>query len=208
MKTILAIFFVSFGLALVLTPIIGQIARNFEWVDRPTRRKVHREFIPRIGGVAIYLAFFGPLLCNFIYQDNLISEIISNQSLIRIYIGATAIFLLGLVDDIFRLSALSKLIIQTAIAVFTFASGISITHFQLPWTSVFVLGWLSLPVTVFWYLLVINAVNLIDGLDGLAAGVVFFASMVLLVLSIFGEKFLVAAGLAAIGGACLRFSAI
>jgi UDP-GlcNAc:undecaprenyl-phosphate/decaprenyl-phosphate GlcNAc-1-phosphate transferase len=205
MKTVLIIFLTSFGLALLLTPMIARMARNLDLVDRPTGRKVHTKSTPRIGGVAIYLAFFGPFLGCFIYRNDLIGKILSNQPLLYMSIGATVIFLMGLADDIFCLRPFLKLCIQTAAAVVGYAGGISITQVQLPWTAIWALGWLSLPITVFWFLLMINGVNLIDGLDGLAAGIILFASLVLLGLGALGGKFLVAAGLAAIAGSCLGF---
>ncbi len=205
MKTILTIFFASLVFALLLTPIIAKTAKRFNLVDRPMKRKVHTGPIPRIGGVAIILAFLAPFLGTLFYSNDLIDRIQSEPHLAMICFGAAIIFLLGLADDFFRLHPMVKFGVQTIAALVAYAGGICISQLQLPFAPLWTLGWFSLPVTVFWFLLVTNALNLIDGLDGLAAGVCFFASLTLLILSILGERYLVAAGFAALAGSCLGF---
>ncbi|MFZ2447556.1 MAG: MraY family glycosyltransferase [Syntrophobacteraceae bacterium] len=205
MRTVLVVLLVSLGLALLLTPVVAEVGRRFGLVDRPTGRKVHIRPIPRIGGVAIYLAFFGPFLGTLFCSSALLDKALSEQPILLISLGATLVFLVGLLDDIFHLHPFVKFGAQTAAALLAYWGGISFSQLQLPWTPLWDLGWTSLPLTVFWFLLVINAFNLIDGLDGLAAGVCLFASLILLILSIFAERFLVAAGLAALAGACLGF---
>lgn len=197
MKMVLMIFLLSLGVALLITPMVALVARRFNLVDKPSGRKVHTKPIPRIGGVAIYLAFFGPFLGILLYPNDLISKILSEQSLLWVSMGATLVFLMGLADDIFRLRPLVKFGVQAIAALIAYVGGVDVIVGSF--------GWLALPVTLFWFLLVINAVNLIDGLDGLAAGVTLFVSLVLLVLCILGGKLLVAAGLAALVGACLGF---
>jgi UDP-GlcNAc:undecaprenyl-phosphate GlcNAc-1-phosphate transferase len=169
------------------------------------KRKIHKEPIPRIGGVAIFLAFLGPFLGTLFYSNDFIQKIHSEPILLFVCAGAAIVFLMGLADDFFRLSPAVKFGVQIIAALFAYAGGIGISTLQLPFLPMWHLGWLSLPVTVFWYLLVTNSLNLIDGLDGLAAGVCFFASLTLLVLSLLGGRFLVAAGFAALAGSCLGF---
>ncbi len=205
MKTVLTILVVSFCLALLVTPLATRFARRFDLVDRPSGRKIHEKPIPRIGGVAIFFAFFAPFTGTLIYTNDLIAKIHSEPALFLVALGAAIVFLMGLADDLFRLHPMFKFAVQILSASLAYAGGLIISQLQLPGIAAIKLGWLSVPVTIFWFLLVINAINLIDGLDGLAAGVCFFASLTLLVLSILGGRYLVAAGLAALAGACLGF---
>ncbi|MHC1729934.1 MAG: glycosyltransferase family 4 protein [Syntrophobacteraceae bacterium] len=205
MKTVLTIFLVSLCLALLLTPLATRIARRFDLVDRPSGRKIHTRPIPRIGGVAIFFAFFAPFTGTLVYTNDLIAKIHSDPALFLVVIGAAIVFLMGLADDLFRLHPMLKFSVQAVAAFLAYTGGLSISQLQLPWTGGVDFGWLSLTMTIFWFLLVINAINLIDGLDGLAAGVCFFASLTLLLLSLLGGRYLAAAGLAALAGACLGF---
>ncbi len=205
MKTIFAFLIASLGLALVLTPMAAIIGRRYGIVDAPSGRKVHTKVIPRIGGVAIYLAFFGPFLGALFYSNDLIGRILSEPAILWVSCGATLVFLIGLADDIFPLHPLIKFGVQAVAACLAYRGGTCISSLQLPGAAVLDLGWFGLPVTIFWFLLITNAFNLIDGLDGLAAGVCFFASLVLLILSVMGGRYLVATGLAALVGTCLGF---
>jgi len=205
MKTIFAVLITSLCLALVLTPLAARIGRRYSMVDAPSGRKVHLKPIPRIGGVAIYLAFFGPFLGALFYSNVLIGQILSEPAVLWLSCGATLVLLVGFADDIFPLHPLVKFGVQALAACLAYHGGTCISQLQLPGAAVLRLGWFSLPVTIFWFLLITNAFNLIDGLDGLAAGVCFFASLTLLILSVMGGRYLVATGLAALVGACLGF---
>ena len=212
MKTIFATFMCSFSLALLLTPWVGRIAKRYNLVDVPTGRKVHINPIPRIGGVALYIAAMVPLCCLFFFPDLLCDEAllqclpsISPKSLVWLFTGGTVIFLVGFMDDLFRLRPSVKFAWQAVAGSLAYMGGIGFSQIQLPWNVTWTLGWLSLPVTVFWFLLVINAINLIDGLDGLAAGISLFSSLMLLALCLLGERYHVAVALAALAGACIGF---
>lgn len=212
MTTVIAIFLLSLAFSLILTPLGRRFAKKCCLMDQPSERKVHNQAIPRTGGIAIYLAFFISLLLTWVYSNlswvyptSVLDLLVLDQRIIFLILGASLAFALGLWDDVRRLRYGVKFAVQLLAALIAYAGGIQITGVALPWNGGLSLGWLSLPLTVFWFLLVINAINLIDGLDGLAAGVSFFVSMVLLVLCATGEKFLVAIGLAALGGASLGF---
>lgn len=205
MTTILATFMISLAFSLALTPLVAVVGRRWGLVDRPSARKVHCTEIPRIGGVAIFGAVALTLVVACIYPTDVSNTLFSDRSLPWCAAGATLVFLMGLADDVFQLRPAIKFAVQILAASMAYAGGVGITHVYLPGLPDINLYYLSLPVTIFWFLWIINAVNLIDGLDGLAAGVSFFASIVLVALSLSAGKYGVAFCLAALSGACLGF---
>jgi len=206
MASILIIFFsLSLCFSLILTPLIRKVAFAWELLDQPTGRKVHTRPLPRLGGLAIYVAFWLSFWGGMIASTSMRAQIVSNFSLPWVFGGATLVFLMGWVDDVRRLKPGIKLTLQLAAALMAYKGGIGIQYIDLPWHSMLTLGWFSLPVTVLWFLMIINGLNLIDGLDGLAAGVAFFASLALLMLSIMGGHPMEALWLASLAGACLGF---
>jgi len=205
MTTIIFIFILSLVISLILTPLVKSIALRYKLVDQPSKRKVHSQPIPRIGGVGIYLAFFLPFVSVLFYKTQVLELLSPDTQLIHLIIGASLAFGLGLTDDLRSLGPKSKFAVQIVAALIAYAGGIRISVIFLPVIQNWYLGMLSLPVTVLWFVLVMNAINLIDGLDGLAAGVTLFASLVLLMLCVTSGKLLVGMGLAALGGATLGF---
>ena len=155
----------AFLIALILSPIIRDIFRSYNVVDRPDLRKVHAYPIPRLGGIAIAVAYAIPLVWIPVSGDPLRDS--SLAVVWKLLPGGAVIFLTGILDDFFNLPPIFKLLGQIAAAVVVFWSGVRIdTIARLP-----VPVWLGLPVTVFWLLLTMNAFNLIDGLDGLCTGI-------------------------------------
>lgn len=205
MTTVIAIFLISLLLSLVLTPLTGRLARKYNIVDIPSKRKVHSKAIPRIGGVAIYLSFFLPLTSAFFVSTYILDLLKANPRNVCLFVGATAMFLTGLIDDYKGLGARVKLLMQILCALVAYYGGVRILIVFLPWHHDLFLGVFSIPATVFWFVLVINAINLIDGLDGLAAGIILFAALILLFLCLPGGRLLVATGLAGLAGVCLGF---
>ena len=192
--------------ALITTPIVKNLAQMWGAVDVPKdNRRMHDHPIPRMGGLAIFLGF---LLSVILFLPFLGDMGISPQ--IRgMLLGAVIIVVLGILDDIYALPALPKLLVQIVAAVIAVGTGNLITVISNP--NVFSselyweLGWLSYPVTVVWIVGVTNAVNLIDGLDGLACGVSTISSMTMLVIALAMAEPEVAILMAALAGACLGF---
>ena len=205
MAAIAFIFLLSLGATLIITPVIREIALRRGWVDAPSDRKVHVAAIPRLGGVAIYIGFLLALLLLWFFPNNVIQRIYEEPLLIWVALGSVPVFLMGVWDDFKHLNPFLKLAVQVAAASITYSGGIQINELATPWGTVYVLGILSFPITIFWFILVINALNLIDGLDGLAAGVSLFATLSLLMVSLLNGNIAVSFGLAALAGACLGF---
>lgn len=157
-------------LGYLLTPRVRGLAFSWGAVDKPDARKVHKEPMPRMGGLAVYLAFIPAV---FLSQD-------MNLSLWGLLAGGTLVMGLGIIDDIKGLPAKVKLLGQIAAALAVIPFGIKVNYVTNPLSGdLFYLGWLAVPVTVFWLVAVTNAINLIDGLDGLAGGVSCIAALTL-----------------------------
>lgn len=202
---VISLTLLSFLIALFLTPRVAALAERFDLLDKPSARKVHSIAIPRIGGLAIFLAFSLTLFLS-LFSDEIKTQLFASNEIVYLFAGGLLAFSLGFYDDIKQLGPKVKFAVQIGIAVFAYLGGIKIKLTTLPFLGVIQFGWMDLPVTVFWMLLVINAINLIDGLDGLAAGVSFFVCIVLLAVAIFhGKVFLVAIALACLAGSLLGF---
>jgi UDP-GlcNAc:undecaprenyl-phosphate GlcNAc-1-phosphate transferase len=157
----IAVLLSAFVLSCLASPLAIRLAFKIGAVDRPERRKVHTQPMPRMGGMAIFLSFLICLL--FILK-------VSGPFTGMIY-GACIIFLVGLLDDIFQLSAWVKLLGQIAAAAVAVHFGVIVHFVTNPFNGALDLGSLSIPLTLLWIVGISNAINLIDGLDGLAAGV-------------------------------------
>ena len=191
---------VAFLVAVITTPVVKNLAFKMGAVDVPKdNRRMHDHPIPRMGGLAIFLGF---LLSVLVFLD-------LNNQLRGMLLGAVIIVVLGIFDDIYSLKAMFKFCVQIAAALVAALSGNVIDTLSNP--NVFSrnlywdLGWLSIPVTVLWIVAITNAVNLIDGLDGLACGVSTISSMTLLVIALVVSEGDVAILMAALAGGCLGF---
>ncbi len=175
----------AFFIALVLTPIIRDISRSFNVVDRPGQRKVHAHPIPRVGGVAIALAY-GLALLPFNSHGNPLTS--SHMDAWGIFPAAAIVVVIGLLDDLFSLKPLLKLAGLVAAASVAFSRGLRIGDVAFVSLPV----WIDYPLTVFWLVLTSNALNLIDGLDGLCAGMGLLSSLTLFTAAILHKNFALA----------------
>ena len=167
---------VALVVSLAVTPLVRLFAIRYGLLDQPdAERKIHEFPVPRLGGVAIAIAFAVALAFAAVATNDLnaIGVLRPNRAP-AILAGAALLVVVGVIDDVRGMPALVKLFWQVVAAVLAFALGLSLDRLHLPWGIVH-LGWLALPLTVAWIVLIINAINLIDGLDGLAAGVVLTA---------------------------------
>lgn len=165
-------FVVSLGLALGLTPLVKRFAHKVGAVDVPNARKVHTRIMPRLGGLAIFMAF---MVTFFLVIPFLPIDLTSRElNFIKAFlVGGTITILLGALDDRFDLPAKLKFVVQIATAcVVVFGFDIKLEFANIPFhTYASVESWIAIPFTILWIVGVTNAINLIDGLDGLAAGV-------------------------------------
>ncbi|MBR2139699.1 MAG: undecaprenyl/decaprenyl-phosphate alpha-N-acetylglucosaminyl 1-phosphate transferase [Phascolarctobacterium sp.] len=188
-------FMLAMFVSYVLTPYIKKLAFKIGAVDRPDNRKVHKKIMPRLGGLAIYIAFmFGCVASMEITWD-----------IFGILLGGTLIVALGVADDVYQLPAKVKLLGQIAAACVLVIFDIRIEWVNNPLGGYFYLDMLSIPFTIFWVISFTNVVNLIDGLDGLAAGVSAIASLTVILVSVQMGYFHVAILTAALAGAIIGF---
>lgn len=161
-------FLISLVITYAITPEIKKLAMKVGAVDRPNARKVHTHIVPRLGGLAIYIGFVIAVL----FSVGMTREVVG------LLIGSTTIVAVGIWDDICQIPAKVKLCGQIAAALVLVGFGIQIDWLTNPFGDLIFLPWFfAIPLTVFWVIGFTNTVNLIDGLDGLAAGVSIIASI-------------------------------
>ncbi len=207
MRSFVAAFLVAALVGAILTPLVSRLALRLGAVSKPGGRNVNATVIPRLGGIAIALAFFTPLLLLF-FVESVVAESFTGDAkrVLGLFVGGSVMCAVGYVDDLRGIRALYKLFAQVIVAVFAYACGYGIDSIQLPLTTMTVgTGIFALPFTVFWIVGIINAVNLIDGLDGLAAGVVFFACVTIFTVGYVGNVVWVCLLMAATMGAVIGF---
>jgi UDP-GlcNAc:undecaprenyl-phosphate/decaprenyl-phosphate GlcNAc-1-phosphate transferase len=197
-------FLLSILASTLLTWCVRNIARRRGMVRAPeSGRHIHTGPIPRLGGVAVFLTFTLLLLaCSFLSPKAWLPDGSSGQ-LLRIAAIGAALFAVGLIDDLYGLLAWPKLAVQIAAAVGLYYSGIRFnfcgTHFAGSYTWLICLG-----LTVTWVVLICNAINLIDGLDGLAAGAALFSMVTIFSLAL-GNRSDIALATAILGGSVFGF---
>jgi UDP-GlcNAc:undecaprenyl-phosphate GlcNAc-1-phosphate transferase len=192
----------SLALSLVLTPLISRLCTRWGILDHPNSRKVHGIPIPRAGGVAIILSYL--LACAILLLTNAKGESLiwaAHDNILQLIPAAALVFVTGLVDDIYGIKAIPKLLFQSLAAACAFLAGVHLTVF-----GGHTLGpWLSFPATVIWLVLCANALNLIDGLDGLACGIGLFATATALLAAGVQHNFSLAVAVIPLFGALLGF---
>jgi UDP-GlcNAc:undecaprenyl-phosphate GlcNAc-1-phosphate transferase len=208
MKSYISAFLVAAVLNGLATPLMRKLALRLGAVAHPGGRNIHRQSVPRLGGVPIGLATLVPVVALLFVRHSVVAQAVSEDALkvIGVVVGGVAMCALGAVDDLRGMRALHKLIAQVGVGALAFACGLRIESVFLPIVGGLSMGPLALPITVFWFVGVINAINLIDGLDGLAAGVVFFAGVTnFTVAAIISQDAFTAVLLASMLGAVLAF---
>jgi UDP-GlcNAc:undecaprenyl-phosphate/decaprenyl-phosphate GlcNAc-1-phosphate transferase len=208
MNTYLTIFIASLVSSLFLTPVVRRLAQRRGWLDVPAdARRVHSAPVPRLGGVAVFASFaFALALLPLV--DNLVTHAIVEhwQAATAVLASSTLVFLFGVFDDLKGASAKWKFVVQGLAGVVLFALGGRIGALTVPFVGSFELPpVLNFLFTIVWVVGVSNAFNLIDGLDGLAAGASLFAALVMLTVSLINGSPLVAVMTLALAGALIGF---
>jgi UDP-GlcNAc:undecaprenyl-phosphate/decaprenyl-phosphate GlcNAc-1-phosphate transferase len=208
MRTYLLLFVVSTTTSLGLTPIVRRLCQRWRWLDQISdKRHLHQAATPRLGGVAVYLSLIAGLLPLF-FIDNLLTDSLreAKTHYLRLMLPATLTLLLGCIDDLRGLKALQKFSGLAAITVLFYVMGGRVEGLTVPFFgSVHLPMIVGLLVTVVWMVGIANAFNLIDGMDGLAAGAAIFSSLVIMAISMMQGRPLVAAIVIALTGSLIGF---
>lgn len=195
-------FLIALFVALIATPAVIVLAAKTGAMDAPDARKVHKGPMPRIGGLAIYCGFMAAILAMLNFAD--LTQEIAN-GVIGLLLGGTLIVIIGLIDDYKNLPAKVKLLGQILAACVVVYFDVCIDVITDPFGDYLYLEYLAVPATVFWIVGLTNTVNLIDGLDGLAAGVSTIASITIMLVALQEDVMIVALFTAALAGAALGF---
>ena len=206
MKSYVVACLISLLLSVVVTPLVRRFALRVGAVSTPGGRHVHGRTIPRLGGIGLAFAWAVPVVA-LASRDEMVMKALGGQwlQIVTVVGGGLAICAVGALDDVRGLRSIYKLAAQIVVAIFAFVCGFQIQAIQLPLFGTFQMGVFALPVTVIWIVGVTNAVNLIDGLDGLAAGVTFFAAFTSFVIASLSGSVFVALAMAALMGALVGF---
>jgi UDP-GlcNAc:undecaprenyl-phosphate/decaprenyl-phosphate GlcNAc-1-phosphate transferase len=199
---------VAFVAAAVLTPVVGRLAVAWGWMDRPDGlRKLHRTPVPAVGGVAVFLAFALAGAALQVAERRYLMDVTEFHGLwAPLVLCAFFVGLIGLVDDARGVRPLTKVLVQAAAGTYLFQAGFRITGLSNPLGGeAIVLGGWALPVTLLWFVGMSNAFNLVDGLDGLAAGLGLVSTLGLLAAAAMSGRWETVLIAGALAGALVGF---
>ncbi len=175
-------FLLSLVIVLALIPPLRKLAIRVDFVDRPTSRKIHKEPVPHLASIAIFLGFMIPYLILTRHWDREMAGVVA---------GSLLIMGIGMVDDWYKtrgkdFPALPKTVIQVAAAVIVYFSGISFVGVTIPFVGHMIVfpEWLQFILTILWIFGVTTVINFMDGLDGLSGGVAGISALTLFVVAI------------------------
>lgn len=200
----LASFLISFSVVFFITPLLCRFSTKFNvFIDQPDDRRIHSRAVPRCGGIGVFLGFNISCYVLLFMMPGFsgLGGSLTVEGWYHYLIGATGLLLLGLYDDAVGVRWWTKLLGQSLVALFMFSVGVSVNSVL----NVALGEWLNLIATVVWFLAIINAFNLIDGLDGLASGLAIFGAIGLAALVFYNRSPADAVVLVGFIGACLAF---
>jgi UDP-GlcNAc:undecaprenyl-phosphate GlcNAc-1-phosphate transferase len=205
----IVVFATAFFFAIALTPVAMWLSRRIGTVDQPAARRVHTAPTPRFGGLPLFGAFFAAVAVSLFYPRSDSAELLR---LAGLTVGAILLFLVGAYDDHRELNAAPQLITQVVAAGIAVASGVLIVEVRNPLGGILSAdlpihfdSWFAILFTIFWIVGMTNTVNWLDGIDGLAAGVIVIAGIVLFVHTINLEQYSISLLALALVGAVLGF---
>lgn len=196
--------------SIVMMPLVILVAHQRRWFDIPNERKIHTDPIPRLGGIGL---FFGlvissvsvPLVLPALFPDSW--PVGYTLRYLPVFVAFCLIHTLGLVDDFHNLRALLKFSLQIAAAVLVTVGGFTISVIRIPGLPELSLGIFAYPITALWIVTISNAINLVDGIDGLAGGIAGFSALSLGVMCLLQGQVMPALIAFSLLGAVLGFLA-
>jgi len=201
----LGIFLASIFFSFVFTKHVRDLANRHGWVAMPASdRHLHNRPVPRLGGIAIYLSFVVSLAIALLSALN-VGISFSPRPIGTILLSGSLVFLLGVYDDLYGAGPWIKFAVQGIAGSFLFAGGLRILDMPVLFGGRHFPWFIGLPLTLVWVLAITNAFNLIDGLDGLAAGSALFSTLVVFTVALVNHSSLVSLMAIALVGATLGF---
>ncbi|GEM_PF-203603 len=205
-KTYVACFLAPLLVVYLITPLVSRLARRLGAIDRPNHRKIHSQATPLMGGLAIYLGMWLPILALSFWDNDVTARVGGKWPQFAVVaMAGAAVMLSGILDDLRGLSVIKKLLVQVPLAVLFTMFVAHFDNINIPGIGRVDLGIWGIPLTIIWIVGITNALNLVDGIDGLATGVAFFVALTTSVLAIMGGKEFLALVMLAMAGACLGF---
>lgn len=206
-KTYIAMLIISALGSWALTPLAIRLAKRWGAMDQPGPRKLQVRPMPRLGGLAVYFGFLLPWAGLYFLQNPVEAKFREFETLFAgLVFAATAMLALGIYDDIRGANAATKFTVQIAVAIVLWVFGYSIDEIRNPWGGALHLpAWFGLPLTVLWIVGVTNAINLLDGIDGLVSGVTAVLATALAVINVLSNDIVPALLTICLAGACLGF---
>ncbi len=195
MKVLIFSFLISLIITYLFTPVVKRFALAIGAIDVPGKRRINSRPVPTIGGLAIYGGFS---LAAVLF-------LVLDKTLMGIMVGGTFILILGLIDDLYEISPLLKLLGQIMGALILIFFGVKIEFITNPFGGMIFLGYWGIPLTIIWVVGVTNMLNLIDGLDGLAAGVSAIAALTLFFVALQENQFVAATLAVTVAGSTIGF---
>ena len=177
--TIITGIIASLALSWLTVPLMIRLGHRYGLLDHPGQHKRHKQPTPPLGGVALFLTMWGTVALSMLLFQDFYQDM--SGSLFYIFLGALIVTLVGLSDDLSPLSAWTKLLTQIATGLVLYLGGLDVQLLSTPFGSISIGGW-SAVLTVLWVVVLTNAINLIDGLDGLAAGVSLIGALTMLAI--------------------------
>jgi UDP-GlcNAc:undecaprenyl-phosphate GlcNAc-1-phosphate transferase len=199
-------FALAAALALLVTPWVKRLAYRIGALDRPThRRNIRRRTVPRLGGISLFVGCWGAMSLMLVASSWIGSHALDLKLLATLLGAGLVMLLLGMIDDKYDLSAKIKLLIQIAVATAVVMAGIRFEEIGLLSMPSLKLGWASIPLSIFFIVGITNAVNMIDGVDGLASGSCLIISAAVAIIGALNNSMTIAFAGAALAGACAGF---
>ena len=204
LKYLILLSIASFA-TLLLTPVVRFAALRLGAIDLPEGRKIHTKPMPRLGGISIFVIFYCVLLLSAQFEFFFFPPEFLNEINFKWLFAASVIMVaVGAVDDFRRLSSGIKLLFQLFAAFLVSTHCCRIEFISLPFGAIHLGVW-SLPVTILWIAAITNAINLLDGLDGLASGTSLIACLVMFGISLLQQNIGVAVISIILAGSILGF---
>ncbi|MBI2265415.1 MAG: undecaprenyl/decaprenyl-phosphate alpha-N-acetylglucosaminyl 1-phosphate transferase [Armatimonadetes bacterium] len=202
-------FLTAFSLTFLLTPLVYRLALKLGVLDQPGGRKVHEHPVPKWGGLAVFLGFFISLAGSIFFVGHFRDALYSTRAvqLAVLMAGGLVMMVMGALDDVLDLRPLVKLLVQVLVASAAVGLGIRISYVSHPLTESinYLPLWMGAGLTILWIVGISNAMNLLDGLDGLLAGVTTISALTLFIISLMKGQIVACFLLAAVAGSTLAF---